>query len=123
MAVENISGMKKILNTYNAEDWVKSAPTEFTQSKELNQFTSELNAAQGVQNPQSFSEMLTKSMVDVNKYQEEADVSIKRLITGQSKDIHSTMLAVEKAEIAFKTMNQIRSKVIEAYREIMRMQI
>ena len=33
------------------------------------------------------------------------------------------MLAVEKADIAFKTMNQVRTKVIDAYKEIMRMQV
>ncbi len=45
------------------------------------------------------------------------------LASGQTKNISETMLAVENAEIAFKTMNQVRMKVIEAYKEIMRMQM
>ena len=59
----------------------------------------------------------------MNGLQKEANVAIEKLATGESKDIASTMLAVEKAEIAFKAMNQIRMKVIDAYQEIMRMQI
>ena len=48
---------------------------------------------------------------------------VEVLVSGKSKNIHETMLAVEKAEIAFKTMNQIRTKVIDAYKEVMRMQV
>ena len=50
--------------------------------------------------------------------QTEANTAIKRLASGESKNIHETMLAVEKADIAFKTMNQIRGKIIDAYKEI-----
>ena len=37
--------------------------------------------------------------------------------------MHETLLAVEKADIAFKAMNQIRLKVLDAYKEVMRMQV
>ena len=107
MAIENVSGMNQLLSTYSTEDWMKSAATD--------------QATAG--GPQSFSEMLSKSMMDVNSMQVEADKAIQKLASGQSKNIHETMLAVENAEIAFKTMNQVRMKVIEAYKEIMRMQM
>jgi flagellar hook-basal body complex protein FliE len=55
--------------------------------------------------------------------QVEANKAIQKLASGQTKNISETMLAVENAEIAFKTMNQVRMKVIEAYKEIMRMQM
>ena len=45
-----------------------------------------------------------------------ANKAIQNLAAGKTKNIHETMLAVENAEIAFKTMNQIRMKVIEAYK-------
>jgi flagellar hook-basal body complex protein FliE len=50
-------------------------------------------------------------------------VAMEKLASGESKNLHETLLTVEKADIAFRTMNQIRSKVIEAYKEVMRMQI
>jgi flagellar hook-basal body complex protein FliE len=59
----------------------------------------------------------------VNSLQNKANESIQRLVTGENKNIHETMLTVEKAEIAFKTMNQIRQKVLDAYREVMKMQV
>jgi flagellar hook-basal body complex protein FliE len=48
---------------------------------------------------------------------------MQKIASGESKNLHETLLAVERAEIAFKTMNQVRSKVLEAYKEIMRTQI
>ena len=48
---------------------------------------------------------------------------MEKLASGKSQNLHETLLTVEKAEIAFKTMNQVRSKVIDAYKEIMKMQI
>ena len=48
---------------------------------------------------------------------------VERLTSGQTKDVASVMLAAEKADIAFRAMNNVRSKVIEAYKEIMRMQV
>lgn len=107
MAIENVTGMNQLLSTYSTEDWMKSAATD--------------QATAG--GPVSFSEMLSKSMMDVNNMQIEADKAVQKLASGQSKNIHETMLAVENAEIAFKTMNQVRMKVIEAYKEIMRMQM
>ena len=67
--------------------------------------------------------MLTTSIGEVNNLQVEANQAVQKLVTGESKNLHETMLAVEQAEIAFKTMNQIRMKVIDAYKEVMRMQI
>ncbi|MBF0208260.1 MAG: flagellar hook-basal body complex protein FliE, partial [Oligoflexia bacterium] len=51
------------------------------------------------------------------------NMAIEKLATGDSDNLHETMLMVEQAEIAFKTMNQIRQKVIDAYKEIIRIQI
>jgi flagellar hook-basal body complex protein FliE len=67
--------------------------------------------------------MLNESMSEVNQLQKDANTAIEKLATGKNKDISETMLMVEKADIAFKAMNQIRTKVIEAYKEIMRMQV
>jgi flagellar hook-basal body complex protein FliE len=70
-----------------------------------------------------FFETLTKSMEEVNADQNQADQSIKDLVAGKSKNIHETMLQVQKAELSLKTMMQVRNKILEAYKEIMRMQV
>jgi flagellar hook-basal body complex protein FliE len=71
----------------------------------------------------SFKEMLKGSIEDVNQLQTEADRSIERLIAGESKNLHETMIAMEKADISFRLMMQVRNKIIEAYNEIMRIQV
>jgi flagellar hook-basal body complex protein FliE len=70
-----------------------------------------------------FGSMLKDAIQEVNKLQQEADLSVKQLAGGQPIDIHQTMIAMEKAEISFQMMMQVRNKIIAAYEEIMRMQI
>ncbi|MFA6238983.1 MAG: flagellar hook-basal body complex protein FliE [Bacteriovorax sp.] len=121
MAIENVGNMNKLLSGYNTQDWMKSASIDQATLPQFNELAA--NPSIGVKPPQSFSEMLATSLTEVNEMQVEANKAIQKLASGQSKDIAGTMLAVENAEIAFKTMNQVRMKVIEAYKEIMRMQM
>lgn len=71
----------------------------------------------------SFGDMLKNSLQKVNEYQSQADQAIQELVAGRTKNVHETMLAVERADLSLKLMMQIRNKVIDAYREIMKMQI
>jgi flagellar hook-basal body complex protein FliE len=71
----------------------------------------------------SFGEILKNSIDEVDQLQIQADEAIDGLATGRQKDIHNTMIAMEKADVAFKLIMEIRNKVISAYEEIMRMQV
>ena len=71
----------------------------------------------------SFSELLEKSVQQVNKDQIQADHAVKELIAGRTKNVHETMLTVEKADMSLKLMMQVRNKLLDAYKEIMRMQV
>lgn len=115
MSIQSVSGMKTTLETNKVEEWSKTAELG---SKDLEPSWGEVGETQ-----KTFGEFLKESVTDVNKLQVEANNAMERLASGESKNLHETLLAVEKAEIAFKTMNQVRTKVIDAYREIMRMQI
>jgi flagellar hook-basal body complex protein FliE len=87
--------------------------------------------AQGMEAPSSvvrenattFSEILRNSVDKVNEYQHQADSAIKELVAGRSKNIHETMLAIERADTSLKLMMQVRNKMLDAYKEIMRMQV
>jgi flagellar hook-basal body complex protein FliE len=48
---------------------------------------------------------------------------VQKLVTMESGDIHNTMMAIEKADLSFQMMMQIRNKIISAYEEIMRIQV
>ena len=71
----------------------------------------------------SFSDMLSDSIKQVEDLQRHADKSLIDLATGKTKNIHDTMIAVNKAEIAYQLMTQVRNKAVEAYKEIMRMNV
>lgn len=59
----------------------------------------------------------------VNDLQTQADSKIKNMVTGESKELHEVMIAVEKAGISFQFLTQVRNKAVEAYQEVMRMQV
>jgi flagellar hook-basal body complex protein FliE len=79
--------------------------------------TSESSSATG------FGKMLSESIEKVNQYQADSDRAVKELVAGRNKNIHETMLTMERADTSLKLMMQVRNKVLEAYREIMKMQI
>ena len=71
----------------------------------------------------SFGEILKDAVQQVDALQKQADVSIERLATGQSGNIHETLIAMQRAELSMRTLIEVRSKVINAYHEVMRMQV
>jgi flagellar hook-basal body complex protein FliE len=71
----------------------------------------------------TFSEILRDSVDQVNMYQSQADTAVKELVAGRSKNIHETMLTIERADTSLKLAMQVRNKILDAYREIMRMQV
>ena len=75
------------------------------------------------QNQTSFLEHLKSGLSEVNDQQKKADAMAIDLATGKSQNIHDTMLAATQAELSFNLMVQVRNKVLEAYQEVMRMQI
>lgn len=77
------------------------------------------NPAEG----KTFSEILSNSFQNVNEQQHQADDAIKELVSGRTKNIHETMLTVERADASLKLAMQVRNKILDAYREIMRMQV
>ena len=70
----------------------------------------------------SFGSLLARSLNDVNRLKQEADVAVEGLATGKQKDIHATMIALEKADVAFQLLMQVRNKIVAAYETVMRMQ-
>jgi len=70
-----------------------------------------------------FGEVLEKSLASVNGQMQEADHMAAGLVSGDHSNIHETMIAMEKANIAFKLVTKVQSKVIDAYKEVMRMQL
>lgn len=71
----------------------------------------------------SFSDTLKDAVKDVDHLQKQADVMMKKLSTGEAKNLPEVLIAAEKADIAFKLLVQVRNKIIDAYQEVMKMQV
>jgi len=71
----------------------------------------------------SFSDTLRKSIDEVSKLQEDATRAVEDAMTGKTDNVSGVMTAVEKSDLAFKTLLAIRAKLMEAYEEIKAIQI
>ena len=71
----------------------------------------------------SINRTFEKLLQDVNQQQFNAETKKIELMVTENKDIHGTMLALEKADLSMRLMLQIRNKLVSAYEEVMRMQV
>ena len=71
----------------------------------------------------TFTQAIKKAVGEVNDLSNEADKLAVNLASGDVEDVHKAMIAMQKAKLALDFTIQVRNKVIEAYQEIMRMQV
>lgn len=71
----------------------------------------------------SFADTLKQAIDQVNDLQKSSDKAAQNLATGRSDNVADVMIAAEKADIALRVMVQVRNKVLDAYNEIMKMQV
>ena len=69
------------------------------------------------------SDQFSKMLDDVNQLQMAADKKIEEFATSKEKDLHGTMIAMQKADVSLRLLLQVRSKLTNAYQEIMRTQL
>ncbi len=69
----------------------------------------------------TFQKALQEALDEVNSLQHQADRAVKELAVGETQDLHKTMIMLEKADLSFRLMMQVRNKLLDAYQEIMRM--
>ena len=88
------------------------------ENSKLNKLSQSAEKAAG-----SFQKFFSQAINNVQDLQSKADGLTKSLATGEINDIHQVMIAAEKASLALQFTVQVRNKVIDAYQEVMRMQI
>ncbi|MFO0775873.1 MAG: flagellar hook-basal body complex protein FliE [Nitrospiraceae bacterium] len=71
----------------------------------------------------AFAESLKGALADVNAAQNHANQAVDALLTGRTENIHEAMIAMQKADVSFQLMMQVRNKLVAAYDEIQRIQI
>ncbi len=82
------------------------------------------NQTSGGEKPSvDFAGMLSDAVEKVNSLQKNADQMANDFALGKISNIHDVIIEAEKASVALKLTTEVRNKIIEAYREIMRMQL
>jgi flagellar hook-basal body complex protein FliE len=70
-----------------------------------------------------FAKVIQSTIDNVVTAESQGDKAIEALQSGQAKNLHEVMISVEKADISLKMLVQFRNKALQAYEEVMRMQI
>lgn len=90
----------------------------------LSQLSSETtSSASGTNSSTSFGSVVKDAVESLDKSQKGAEQEMARAVTGESPDLHRTIIALQTADLGFQFALQVRNKVIGAYEEIMRMQV
>ena len=70
-----------------------------------------------------FGDILRDAISTVNDLQQQSDIEIQKIMTGESEELHTAVVAMQKADLSFQMMMQVRNKIVQAYQEVMRMQV
>ena len=71
----------------------------------------------------SFGEVLKESLAEVNDLQVQAKSAAADLVSGRGGEMHDVMIQLKEAQVSFEMVMAVRNKVIDAYQEVMRMQV
>jgi flagellar hook-basal body complex protein FliE len=69
-----------------------------------------------------FGSVLHQAIDKVSELNNSSETQIGDLVQGKRQDIHNVMIAVEKADVAFQLMMQVRNKIVNAYQEVSKLQ-
>jgi len=70
-----------------------------------------------------FARWFTQQVGEVNSKIAESDRQLQALAAGETQNLHQVMISLEDARLSFQLLAQVRNKVLEAYQDIMRMQL
>lgn len=104
----------------NSNRFLETGNLKLNQSSQLE---ANPTASAGVNGDKSFADTLKDAITEVNNLQQVSNQKMQELSVGKTDNVADVMIAAEKADIAMRVMVQVRNKVIDAYNEIMRMNV
>jgi len=72
---------------------------------------------------QTFADMIKDAVNSVDQMQKTAEDNVEAVIAGEEENIHEVMISMEKAQLSFQLMVEVRNRAVETYQELSRMQI
>ncbi len=82
-----------------------------------------LNPAAKTADGGEFAKLFQSTIQQVAQTQTSADTAVKSFLNGDGGELHSTVLATQKADLEFDMFLQVRNKVVSAYQEVMKIQL
>jgi flagellar hook-basal body complex protein FliE len=70
-----------------------------------------------------FQSAFRSAVNTVEQMKTQADQSVQSFLSGENEDVHTAVLAVERADLSFSLFQQVRNRVVAAYQEVMKMQV
>lgn len=71
----------------------------------------------------AFQDVLTKAISTVESFSQDAAASTQRFLSGEGEELHTAIMAAQRAELSLDLFLQVRNKVVSAYQEVMKMQL
>lgn len=82
-----------------------------------------LETSGGAKSPGGFADLVKEGFDKLERLESEADGQVRKLLSGEPVELHRVILAGEQASLAFDLLMSVRNKVVDAYQEVMRMQV
>jgi flagellar hook-basal body complex protein FliE len=71
----------------------------------------------------AFGAMFSEALARVNAYQEKGGAAVARFLSGEDEEVHKVAIMAQQADLSFDLFLQVKNKVVQAYQEVMRMQL
>jgi len=70
-----------------------------------------------------FGALLKDAISTVNDLSKQSNREVEKIITGETDDLHTAVIAMQRADVSFQMMMQVRNKIVQAYQEVLRMPV
>ncbi len=71
----------------------------------------------------TFGALFTEAVARVNAYQDTAGAAVSKFLSGEDEEVHKVAMMAQQADLSFDLFLQVKNKVVQAYQEVMRMQL
>lgn len=106
-----------------AEAYAKSLTAGMLQLNGVHEAAKATSSALAAGKGGAFQQVIAQAIDQTVQLQQASKEETTKFLTGETDDLHKVMIAGEKAGLAFQLTLQVRNKMVEAYQEVMRMQI
>lgn len=98
-------------------------PISGIEVSELAEGAAKASAGSAMTGPGSFSQAFSEAIGRVEGYRAQSEQAVNRFMLGEEEEVHKVAVAAQQAELSFDLFLQVKNKVVQAYQEVMRMQL